>query len=250
MQQAVEMMYTYNLTPASIAVTAWQAWLWLKCGDLDAVEQWAQEMELTLQEEPGFTLEFEHMTLARVWMAQGRLDEAQQLLARLLAAANNAGRSGRVITICVLRALAARLQGSTDEALKPLAHALSLGEPEGYVRVFLDEGAPMAALLREARARGISIDYVTRLLAAFDRDVPPASTAPSRRSSSDDIEPLSGRELEVLRLIAEGASNREIAEQLVISVGTVKKHLNNIFLKLDAHSRTQVIAVARQQNLL
>jgi LuxR family maltose regulon positive regulatory protein len=250
MQQAVEMMYTYNLTPASIAVTAWQAWLWLKCGDLDAAEQWAQEMELTLHDERGFSLEFEHITLARVWMAQGRLAEAQQLLARMLAAASSAGRNGRVITICVLRALAASLQGSTDEALKLLAHALSLGEPEGYVRVFVDEGAPMAALLREARVRGISVDYVTRLLAAFDRDAPPANTAPSRRSSADDIEPLSGRELEVLRLIAEGASNREIAQQLVVSIGTVKKHLNNIFLKLDAHSRTQVIAVARQQNLL
>jgi LuxR family maltose regulon positive regulatory protein len=108
----------------------------------------------------------------------------------------------------------------------------------------------MAALLREARVRGIAVQYVTKLLAAFDQDTSVARATTSERRNAGDIEALSERELEVLRLIADGASNREIAEALVVSIGTVKKHLNNIFLKLSVHSRTQVIAAARKDNLL
>ena len=108
----------------------------------------------------------------------------------------------------------------------------------------------MAALLRRCLARGIEKDYVTKLLAAFDPAVPDTNGASPPVHMIGDIESLSERELEVLRLIAEGASNREIAEDLFISVGTVKKHINNIFLKLDAHSRTQAAAIARDLELL
>ncbi|MCZ7544242.1 MAG: LuxR C-terminal-related transcriptional regulator [Anaerolineae bacterium] len=249
MRQAVEIVHEHDLRQTLFPVAAWQARLWLAQGDMTAAEQWADEIEPTAHDDLSPALEFEHMTLARIQMAQGRLDEAQQLLARLFSAANSAGRMGQVIAICVLQALAASLQGDTDEALRRLAHALSLGEAEGYVRVFVDEGAPMAALLHEARARGIAVEYVTKLLAAFDQGPPAKGVVPPEPRVDGDIGSLSERELEVLRLIADGASNREIAQTLVISVGTVKKHVNNIFLKLDAHSRTQVIAVARKYNL-
>lgn len=249
MRQAVEIIHEHDLRQALFPVAAWQARLWLAQGDLVAAEHWANEIGATIQADLNPALEFEHMTLARVLMAQGRLDEAQALLARLFTAAHRSGRMGREIGISVLQALVASLQGKTDEALESLVYALTLGEPEGYVRTFVDEGAPMASLLREAKARGIAVGYVTKLLSAFDMATTVKSPPPGKRIGSD-IEVLSERELEVLHLIADGASNRDIAQALVVSLGTVKKHLNNIFLKLDAHSRTQVIAAARKQNLL
>jgi LuxR family maltose regulon positive regulatory protein len=130
-----------------------------------------------------------------------------------------------------------------------LGRALSLGEPEGYVRTFVDEDAPMAALLRQAVSRGIARHYAGELLAAFepgigDIPLPPQPSAPLL------AEPLSEREIEVLQLIAAGLSNREIAQKLFIAVGTVKTHINNLYGKLEVHSRTQAIARARELRLL
>jgi LuxR family maltose regulon positive regulatory protein len=248
--QAVEIVQKHALKQALFPVAAWEARLWLAQGDLAAAEHWAQSIEPTVQNDLSPALEFEHMTLARIYMAQGRLNEADELLARLFLAANNVGRMGRVIEICVLQALVSSLQDNIDAALERLAFALSLGEPEGYVRTFVDEGPPMAVLLRQARTRGIAVDYVTTLLSALDPDTPVERTRASEQRINRVSEALSERELEVLRLIADGASNRDIADQLVVSLGTVKKHLNNIFLKLDAHSRTQAIATARKHNLV
>ncbi|MEZ4672559.1 MAG: LuxR C-terminal-related transcriptional regulator [Anaerolineae bacterium] len=249
MQHAVTMMRTDNLIPASIGVYPWMAWLSLVQGDLESASQWGHEFELSLSTTIDPAFDFECITLARIWSEQGRYDEAQDLLGRLLLSVSEAGRMGRVVTIRVLQALIYRLQGNIDSALEALTHALSLGEAEGYLRTFVDEGAPMAALLRDAKMRGIAVEYVTHLLAAFDGKTQ-LVTMPHEHAASDDIEPLSERELEVLNLIADGASNREIADALVVSIGTVKKHLNNIFLKLDAHSRTQVVANARKYNIL
>ncbi|MCC6611881.1 MAG: hypothetical protein IT320_00305 [Anaerolineae bacterium] len=250
MQDAVDLMERENLTPASIAVSAHQAWLWLKQGDMAAASAWAQAVEPTTCDPLDAGLEFEHMTLARIQMAQGRLDAAQDLLARLHGAASAGGRKGRVIAIRVLQVLALKQQGRGEDALDQLSHVLALAEPEGFVRTFAEEGASMADLLRQALARGIAVDYVSRLLNAFGDKSPSENVSSTSWRVGEAIEPLSERELEVLHLIADGASNREIAQRLVISIGTVKKHVNNIFTKLDVRSRTQVIAIARQHHLL
>ncbi|MEZ4672560.1 MAG: LuxR C-terminal-related transcriptional regulator [Anaerolineae bacterium] len=249
MQQAVEIARASNLALTLVDEDVWQAWLWLKTGNLSRAAKWAEPIEATIHENLNPAREFAHITLAHIWLEQGRYDQAQDLLGRLLPSADGAGRMGRVIEICTLQALTFHLQGDLERALEALTYALTLGEPDGYVRTFIDEGAPMAALLQEAQKRGVAVEYVTRLLAAFDQKTPVVSRTPEQ-AVSGDIEPLSERELEVLRLIADGASNREIADALVVSVGTVKKHLNNIFLKLDAHSRTQVVATARKYNII
>ena len=157
------------------------------------------------------------------------------------------------IEIMALRALALRAKGEKERAVGTLAQALALAEPEGYVRTFVDEGSPMAELLTlvlEARRRDrldppIPIDYLRRILAALERD---ASGATSRVVGLP--EPPSERELEVLRLVADGKSNRRIASELFVSVGTVKTHTNNLYRKLGAHSRTQAAARARELGLL
>jgi LuxR family transcriptional regulator, maltose regulon positive regulatory protein len=246
MRQAVEM----NLTPSPISVRAWQAWLWLVQGDLSAAAQWANEIEPTIKGDLNPALEFDHMILARIQMVQNRLDDAQLLLERLFTADSNGRRFGRVIVICILQALNAWLRDDITKAVDRLGYGLSIAEPEGYVRTFVDEGAPMLALLRGAQKRGIASSYVSTLLAAFDEDTPRAITSQTQNWIGQSSEPLSERERDVLRLVIDGVSNREIAEQLFVSLGTMKKHISNIFIKLDAHSRTQAIAIVRQNNLI
>ncbi len=150
-----------------------------------------------------------------------------------------------MIEILILRALALHAQKRTPAALATLDRALDLAEPEGYIRLFVDEGPPMAALLHHAHARDRASGYVASLLAACGEAPEASSPLPSVL-----IEPLTERELEVLRLLVEGESNREIARHLVVSIGTAKKHVSNICGKLGVQSRTQAIARTRTLNLL
>ena len=215
---------------------------------------------MSAHDDLSYLREFEHVTLARVLLARYKskreespMLEAMSLLERLLQAAEACGRMGSVIEILVLQGLTLEAQGDIPAALVPLERALALAEPEGYVRIFLDEGRPMAQLLSEAATRGIMPDYTGKLLAAFDAegridpdDSPPLATL----ASQPLVEPLSDRELEVLRLIAQGLSNREISERLFLAVITVKGHNRNIFRKLQVRRRTEAVARARELDLL
>jgi LuxR family maltose regulon positive regulatory protein len=185
--------------------------------------------------------------MARLLIAQAEYARALGVLERLVAAAHASGRVGRVIEILGLQALVWQAQKDESAAVGVLESALKLAEPEGYVRTFVDEGQPMAALLRKALSRGIARGYVEDLLAAFghrdaQRREQPAVTA--------DIELITPRELQVLRLLADGASNAQLARELVVEQSTVKTHLMHLYGKLDAHNRTQAVARARALLLL
>ncbi len=234
-------------------------------GNLAAATAWADSCGLQVDDATNYLREFEYLTLVRVRIAQrrsdgraGDLDDALRILDQLSAAAEMSERLGSLVEIVLLRALVFDSQGDSDAALRELERVLNLAKPEGYVRVFVDEGVSMAALLRAAAQQGIASSYVARLLAAFPegpgaRDLRLGDAAQASRhkpQASVLAEPLTARELEVLRLLAEGASNGEIAQRLIISLSTVKKHIANIFGKLEAQSRTQAVARARALNLL
>jgi LuxR family maltose regulon positive regulatory protein len=202
--------------------------------------------------------DYECLTLARVRMAQARWDEALSLLTQLQPIVEVSARKTSLIELLALRALALQTQAKSAESVAALERALTLAEPEGYIRTFVDEGEPMRLLLADCRPqfekRGSHLTaHVEKLLAAFPaarstpRD-PQISHSPS--AIVNLVEPLSERELEVLRLIGDGLSNHEIAAKLVIGLGTVKTHVNNIFGKLAVKSRTQAVARARELNLL
>ena len=157
---------------------------------------------------------------------------------------------GSVIEILVLQALAHEAQGDSPSALVPLDRALTLAEPEGYFRMFVDEGRPMAGLLSDAAARGITPDYTARLLAALEAEEQKGEDESNLPPTQSLYEPMSQRELEVLRLIAQGLSNREISERLFLAVITVKGHNRNIFRKLQVRRRTEAVARARELGLL
>ncbi len=183
--------------------------------------------------------------LARVLLARKAADRALGLIERLGSLAETQARNESVIEVRLLEALALNAVGDQAHAMNALAGALALAEPEGYIRIFVDEGAPMARLLRQAESRGVAPDYVGQLLAAFGEAA--YSAAPTAQLLP---EPLSEREFEILRLVAAGLTTQEIAEELVIAVGTVRTHLKNIYGKLDAHSRVQAVERARALNLL
>jgi LuxR family maltose regulon positive regulatory protein len=229
--------------------------LLLARGDLTEAVAFEQERAANAEYAADAALVVDRLTSARLLHAQGRHREALPLLGELGKTAEAAGRTGNLIEILALQALALWAGSKKERAVSALAQALTLAEPEGYVRTIVDEGPQMATLLSEvlgAKQRGrtdllrcVPAHYLKKLLAALERD---AASAASPTAGLP--EPLSEREQEVLRLIASGKSNRRIASDLFVSVGTVKTHINNLYRKLDAHSRTQALARARELNLL
>ncbi len=246
-------------------VAALKARVWLKQGKLSAALGWVRERGLSVDDDLTYALEFEHIILARVLIAQYKRDRNQNdetehaihhvggLLTRLLKAAESGGRVGSAIEILMLQALAHRAQDDIPAALAALERALICAEPEGYVRTFVDEGPPMEQLLHAATDRGIMPTYTGKLLAAFkpgqQRDLvaPSLPLAPSRQPL---IEPLSQRELDVLRLLNSELSGPEIADELVVALSTVRTHTKRIYGKLNVNSRRAAVKRAAELGLI
>ena len=187
---------------------------------------------------------------ARVHLAQGDPATALAVLEPLRRQAEAKGWADERLKVMVLQAVALHANGDKDKAWQVLADALALAEPGGFIRLFVDEGSPMAQLLSEVVARGIRSDYVGRLLAALEVEKPQGETQSYLSPAQPLIEPLSQRELEVLQLIAQGLSNHEIGEKLFLALDTVKGHNQKIFGKLQVQRRTEAVARARELGLL
>ncbi len=260
---------------------------WLVNGEVDRAVQWSEQVEKQRQADfiahgrpypAQYRQDCEDIARARIALARSRPDEALKMLDPVAVRAQEGGHLGHLIEIKLLQALAYGMRGQKDEeekSLTILAEALQLGEAEGFIRSFVDEGAPVASLLLQLQDRlrrapipaldAGTLSYIDRLLAAFQGNR--RSTATSRHDPAPAeaggqradvyiqhgeylVEPLSQRELEVLGLLAQGASNAEVAEHLVIALNTVKRHISNIFEKLGVSRRTQAVAQARSLGLL
>jgi LuxR family maltose regulon positive regulatory protein len=232
----------------ALTAGAQEARIRLAQGDVAAATRWLAQSGLDPDQEPSIDYGGTYLILARILLAQGRLDETLGLLARLLDMAQAKGLVATHIGALILQALALQAQGEDRRALAALERALSLAEPEGYVRAFIAEGPPMGELLRQAAARGIRPDYAGKLLAALGSETAdqPGTSPPD----SSLLEPLSKRELQVLRLWAAHLSSIDIAEELVISVSTVRSHIKSIYGKLGVHSRREAVARAQALGLL
>jgi LuxR family maltose regulon positive regulatory protein len=234
---------------------AWKARLWLAEGDVEAAFRWARERGLKASDDPSYLREEEYIVLIRILVAQNRIAEALELSERVIERAVTSGRNAVTIQVLLIQALAYHAQGDMDQALIAVERALNLAEPGGAIRVFLDEGEPMAELLTAFNRQLSAIDreYLDSLLAAFDEaQLPEQATKYTERivKHGDLVEPLSERELEVLRLLAAGLSYREIAEELYVSINTVKAHTKNIYSKLGVHGRMQAAQRATELELL
>jgi LuxR family maltose regulon positive regulatory protein len=255
-------LYVRNPVPDIRPIEALKARVYVRQGRLPEALDWVHERSLSVDDELSYLREFEHITLARVLIAEYKSNRAERsvlqaigLLERLLKAAEDRRRMGSVIEILVLQALAHQAQGNIPLALAPLERALALAEPEGYVRIFVDEGAPMAALLKRMKAEDeIIMEYVRKLLAAFaDKEFYPFGSAqdkPSSLSPQPLVDPLSEREYEVLKLLTTELSGPEIAKELMVSMNTIRTHTKNIYSKLGVNSRRDAVKQAKELKLL
>ena len=248
-------LYTSDYYPDVHPIPAMKARIRIVQGELAHALAWAGERGLSVDDGLSYLLEFEHITLARLRLAQHAdqradqrdescINEATQLLDRLLQAAEQGGRTGSVIEILVLQALAGRMRGEVPAALASLHRAVTLSEPEGYVRVFVDEGQPIAALLGSLEKQGIARAYIRRLLAAG------SGTQDAAQGRQALFEPLSERELDVLRLLGTDLDGPAIARELFVSVNTMRTHTKSIYAKLDVNSRRAAVSRARELDLL
>jgi LuxR family maltose regulon positive regulatory protein len=223
---------------------------WLAVGEIEMANRCVEDLN--------GDSEREQIALSRLKLAQGQVPEAQRLLDKQRKLAETGDRTGRLIEILCLQSIALNSQNKTSEAVENLLQALSLARPEGYIRTFIDLGQPIFDLLKQVKVQNtagkkqstaitqVIEEYVLDLLKAFEQD----RATQSEGESQDLISPLTDRELEVLGWLAEGLTNKAIADRLVVAPSTVKQHLKNIYGKLNAHNRTQAVSRGRELELL
>jgi LuxR family maltose regulon positive regulatory protein len=242
-----ERLYMGDMFPNVRPVPALKARVLIAQGRVGEALGWARQQGLSVDDDLSYLREFEHITLARMLLAQraeASVHEAARLLERLLLAAEEGERTGRVIEILVLQALTRQRLRNIPAALSCLERAVTLAEPEGYVRVFVDEGPPMASLLKALAKQGTAGNYVRRLLAAL------AETEHDSPVKQALIEPLSERELDVLRLLGSELDGPAIARELSVSLNTMRTHTKNIYAKLAVTSRRAAVRRAAELGLL
>jgi LuxR family maltose regulon positive regulatory protein len=244
--------YVQNPVPITRPVETLKARIYLKQGRLDKAQDWARGY--SIPDEVSYLAEFDLLTLVRVRLADGSFDGMDDLLERLRTLAEAQNRMGSVLEILLTEALVQRGQGHDSQALATLERALTLAKPEGYLRTFVDEGEALRLLIVDFRftiaSAHLLFEYVDKLLAAFPRTTEAIPQSKIVNPKSEIFESLSDRELEVLRLVAQGLSNTEISQRLYLALSTVKGHNLRIFDKLQVQNRTEAVVRARELGLL
>ncbi len=220
-------------------VASIRAFLWMMVGNIPATEKWAESAGISLDDEATYYREADYLSLARLYMAKGEVAPVIAMLARFIANARKQGRMERVILMLALQAAAYQINGEQEKGVAALNEAMQLGDAQGFIRSFVDIGEPIIPLLQHIARHGPHARYASQLLSIL-----------RPQTHVENAAQLSARELEVLQLVARGYSNRAIARELFVSLGTVKKHINNIFGKLDATNRTEAVSRARDLGLL
>jgi LuxR family maltose regulon positive regulatory protein len=224
---------------------------YLKQGNLSAAERLVEENGLHCEDELNFLREKDYISLARVCIARGKFADADDLLYRLEKAARAEWRFGSLIEILNVRAVALQALNKVPDALQLLDESVGIGEPEGYVRFFVEAGEPMRKLLTIEVQKGLHADYAGRLLDTMaNPSIIPSAKNPNPPISTSLMTPLTEREAKVLSLIAAGCTNKEIAHKLYISLRTVKYHTTSIFNKLNVNNRAHAAVRARELGLL
>jgi LuxR family maltose regulon positive regulatory protein len=261
-EEAIQIAPSPDVTDLLNPAPAQRARLLLAQGDIEAAARWTAERGLRADDEPHYPNEPAYLVLARVLLAHDRPGQALDLLDRMQAAATEQGRIGSLIEIQALHALTLAADGAHNAAMAVLTEALKAGHLQGFLRVFTDEGQPMAALLAKLIAAqrtqqhppgdSVPMGYLDRLIRTLQHDTAATAldTTPRTMLLPGLITPLSDRELEVLHLLAAGKQNQEIANQLYVTVNTVKKHVSHILDKLGAANRTEATARARELGVL
>lgn len=251
-----EQLYRRDFLPDVRPIAALKARVWIGQGKLSQAADWARDCGVSTTDDVSYLKEFDHLTLVRLLIARhrarrdtGAIDQAVRLLDRLFEAAETSGRAGSLIEIRMLQALAYDAQGHRPHAREALGRALAEApEPDGYVRLFLDDGAPMMALLRDAEHQGVACDHARRLLSlgASAEAEPPDSGQPTAPSA----DPLTERERQVLRLLDGELSGPQIARELFVSLNTLRTHMKHLFTKLEVTNRRAAVRRARERGLM
>ncbi|MBK9925056.1 MAG: helix-turn-helix transcriptional regulator [Anaerolineales bacterium] len=244
--------YVKNPIPILHPIAAHKVRVYLRQGRLDKAQAWDRERSLSVQDEASYLGEYEHLTLVRLRLAEGSFAGVHELLERLLTLAESQKRTGSVIEILLTQALVHQAQGDQSRALAALERALTLTEPEGYIRTFVDEGEDMQLLISDFRLTIATqthalLGYVDRILACSPQHQKQESKTVNQKSEMED--PLSERELEVLKLLRSELNGPEIARQLIVSLNTLRTHTKNIFNKLGVNNRRAAVRRAEELNL-
>jgi LuxR family maltose regulon positive regulatory protein len=248
--EAIQIFEGFSLWGRQYA-EAYQEKFEIAIGNTVAAERWAQSNDLKTDGEYEFHREIEYFSLTRLLTAQKKFGEAYALAERIFHIGQETGNKRAELESLILLSLIDYGQGNTQQVFEYLMKAIEIAEPQGFIRIFVDEGPPMAQLLYEALSSEIALDYVQKLLAAFPGDEPDkAAEIQPEASDTNWIEPLSDRELEVLQLLAEGLSRPEIANRLILSLNTIKTHTRNIYSKLGVNNQMQAVSKARALGFL
>ena len=242
----------------SARVPATEALLHLWQGNLSAAKAWVEKSGLKPDDELTYLLEIDYLVLARVLIADGAAQAAQVLLGKIAQAATEGGRIARLIKVYILQALAHQALGKPVPALAQLEQAITLAQPAGFVRIFVDEGNALVPLLKQLGGRGVALAYIRQLLPLFDETTPPQASSTTKQNTASVepnsvmplLNPLTKRELATLRYLASNLTTTEIAEQMIVAPSTIRTYTKRIYSKLDVHTRLEAVNRARTLGLI